>query len=327
MEITPAPDATCNSQMSSLGDSARVGKKLIWHTGKAAWVFGTSFLLLVVPLIVQLHREEQMAAAEQEQLGVLNLGSSSLMTNAVPVQWVGLLRYSATLLPFAFDDLPIAHTRSRFMRSEVHRFTFVVNLEIICDLVSLTSEVFRLCTCGLIPLDRSGSQKLICLVESNWGLVWESSNLTSPGDEYNERRVHGDFIVTAETEDIRLTAYFAVLRGGRAVVVGWTPFLPSWIRIWWPNERWAKRRWTINRCGWRIYEKKRGTSFAVRLPLVEVRKSRKSSICRIRFIEPCSTVRVQLYTYCARKCSSHVPILYRIFSTVPSFDRCHIVWR
>jgi len=86
MEITPAPDATCNSQMSSLGDSARVGKKLIWHTGKAAWVFGTSVLLLVVPLIVQLHREEQMAAAEQEQLGVLNLGSSSLMTNAVPVQ-------------------------------------------------------------------------------------------------------------------------------------------------------------------------------------------------------------------------------------------------
>jgi import receptor subunit TOM22 len=47
-------------------------KKLAVHTGKAAWTFGTSFLVLIVPLIVQLHREEQLIELEKEQLGVLN---------------------------------------------------------------------------------------------------------------------------------------------------------------------------------------------------------------------------------------------------------------
>ena len=48
---------------------ARV-QKLAWHTGKAAWQFGTSFLILGA-LVIQLHREEQMMALEQEQMGVL----------------------------------------------------------------------------------------------------------------------------------------------------------------------------------------------------------------------------------------------------------------
>jgi len=50
----------------------RLAKKLAFHTGKAAWTFGTTFLVLVVPLIVQLHREEQLIELEKEQLGVLN---------------------------------------------------------------------------------------------------------------------------------------------------------------------------------------------------------------------------------------------------------------
>jgi mitochondrial import receptor subunit TOM22 len=41
-------------------------------TGKAAWTFGTTFLILVVPLIVQLHREELMMEMEKEQMGVLS---------------------------------------------------------------------------------------------------------------------------------------------------------------------------------------------------------------------------------------------------------------
>ena len=92
MEITSAANATSNSKLFTQSDCARVGKKLLWHTGKAAWVFGTSFLLLVVPLIVQLHREEQMAASEQEQLSVLNSATSPLMTNTEPSQLVACLR-------------------------------------------------------------------------------------------------------------------------------------------------------------------------------------------------------------------------------------------
>jgi import receptor subunit TOM22 len=42
-----------------------------FSTGQAAWTFGTTFLVLVVPLIVQLHREEQMMEMEKEQMGVL----------------------------------------------------------------------------------------------------------------------------------------------------------------------------------------------------------------------------------------------------------------
>ena len=74
----PAAEAASDKPFSfSAADTARVAKKLSWHTGKAAWTFGTSFLLLVVPLIIQLHREEQMMALEQEQLSVLNSGGGA----------------------------------------------------------------------------------------------------------------------------------------------------------------------------------------------------------------------------------------------------------
>lgn len=79
MEITPAAEAASSDKpfTFSVADTTRVAKKLTWHTGKAAWTFGTSFLLLVVPLIIQLHREEQMMALEQEQLSVLNSGGAA----------------------------------------------------------------------------------------------------------------------------------------------------------------------------------------------------------------------------------------------------------
>ena len=72
MEIQPAAEPNSSSKPFSLADSFQVSKKLAWHTGKAAWQFGTSFLILVVPLVIQLHREEQMRALEQEQRGVLS---------------------------------------------------------------------------------------------------------------------------------------------------------------------------------------------------------------------------------------------------------------
>ena len=76
---TPAAEAASSDKpfRFTLADTTRAAKKLSWSTGKAAWTFGTSFLLLVVPLIIQLHREEQMMAMEQEQLGVLNSGGAA----------------------------------------------------------------------------------------------------------------------------------------------------------------------------------------------------------------------------------------------------------
>ena len=73
MEIVPAAEDVQSGKPFTFtwSEASRVGKKLMWHTGKAAWTFGTSFLILVVPLIIQLHREESMLELEKEQKGVL----------------------------------------------------------------------------------------------------------------------------------------------------------------------------------------------------------------------------------------------------------------
>lgn len=82
MEITPdyaAVEAkSARPVRVGASDASRLAKKLFAHTGKAAWTFGTTFLVLVVPLIVQLHREEQLIELEKEQLGVLAQPSAGL---------------------------------------------------------------------------------------------------------------------------------------------------------------------------------------------------------------------------------------------------------
>ena len=46
-------------------------------TGRAAWIAGTAFLVLVVPLILEMDREQQLTEMENQQMGVLTNPASS----------------------------------------------------------------------------------------------------------------------------------------------------------------------------------------------------------------------------------------------------------
>ncbi|KAI9196307.1 hypothetical protein Ddye_018950 [Dipteronia dyeriana] len=52
-------------------DAAFVTKKLLKSTGKAAWIAGTTFLILVVPLIIEMDREQQFTELELQQQSLL----------------------------------------------------------------------------------------------------------------------------------------------------------------------------------------------------------------------------------------------------------------
>ncbi|KAI3721763.1 hypothetical protein L2E82_32781 [Cichorium intybus] len=52
-------------------DAGFVVKKLLKSTGKAAWIAGTTFLILVVPLIIEMDREAQLNDLELQQASLL----------------------------------------------------------------------------------------------------------------------------------------------------------------------------------------------------------------------------------------------------------------
>lgn len=54
-------------------NSVYVTKKILWSTGKAAWILGTTFLVLGVPLIIEMDREAQLEQLESSQ-AVLGTG-------------------------------------------------------------------------------------------------------------------------------------------------------------------------------------------------------------------------------------------------------------
>ncbi|PON66830.1 Mitochondrial outer membrane translocase complex, subunit Tom [Trema orientale] len=58
-------------------DAAFVTKKLLKSTSKAAWIAGTTFLVLVVPLIIEMDREQQLNDLELQQASLLGTPSSS----------------------------------------------------------------------------------------------------------------------------------------------------------------------------------------------------------------------------------------------------------
>jgi import receptor subunit TOM22 len=51
-------------------------------SGKAAWIAGTAFLVLIVPLIIEMDREQQLVEFESQQLGALTGSTSSSSTPA-----------------------------------------------------------------------------------------------------------------------------------------------------------------------------------------------------------------------------------------------------
>ncbi|XP_003539271.2 mitochondrial import receptor subunit TOM9-2-like, partial [Glycine soja] len=52
-------------------DAAFITKKLLRSIGKAAWITGTTFLVLVVPLIVEIDCEQQLNDLELQQANLL----------------------------------------------------------------------------------------------------------------------------------------------------------------------------------------------------------------------------------------------------------------
>ncbi|XWS08729.1 hypothetical protein CRYUN_Cryun40dG0026100 [Craigia yunnanensis] len=64
---SPITDAT----KRVANDAAYVSKKLLKSTGKAAWFAGTTFLILVVPLIIAMDRDQQFNELELQQQSLL----------------------------------------------------------------------------------------------------------------------------------------------------------------------------------------------------------------------------------------------------------------
>merc|ERR1711934_72479 len=70
-EIISAGAGTSSKKTSAKKRLVRTAKKLFASTGKAAWIVSTTFLVLVVPLIIETDREQQLVELEQQQMGVL----------------------------------------------------------------------------------------------------------------------------------------------------------------------------------------------------------------------------------------------------------------
>ncbi|KAF8401981.1 hypothetical protein HHK36_012932 [Tetracentron sinense] len=71
--VSQSPIVHRSKQAAS--DAAYVTKKLLKSTGRAAWIAGTAFLILVVPLIIEMDREQQMNELEMQQASLLGTPS------------------------------------------------------------------------------------------------------------------------------------------------------------------------------------------------------------------------------------------------------------
>ncbi|XP_038992287.1 mitochondrial import receptor subunit TOM9-2-like [Hibiscus syriacus] len=60
-----------NATKRVANDAAYVSKKLLKSTGKAAWLAGTTILILVVPLIIEMDRDQQFSELQLQQQSLL----------------------------------------------------------------------------------------------------------------------------------------------------------------------------------------------------------------------------------------------------------------
>ncbi|KAK9288952.1 hypothetical protein L1049_017423 [Liquidambar formosana] len=61
-------------------DAAFVAKNLLRSTGKAAWIVGTTFIILFVPLIIEMDRDQQLTEIELQQASLLGTPPVSTQT-------------------------------------------------------------------------------------------------------------------------------------------------------------------------------------------------------------------------------------------------------
>ncbi|PON94847.1 Mitochondrial outer membrane translocase complex, subunit Tom [Trema orientale] len=61
----------------TVSEAGFVTKKLLRSTGRAAWIAGTTFLVLVVPLIIEMDRDQQLTDLEMQQASLLGSPSVS----------------------------------------------------------------------------------------------------------------------------------------------------------------------------------------------------------------------------------------------------------
>jgi import receptor subunit TOM22 len=71
MSFNVSGSGVADKARRAASNTARFSQKLLWSTGKAAWIAGTTFLILVVPLIIEMDREQQMVDMESQQAGLL----------------------------------------------------------------------------------------------------------------------------------------------------------------------------------------------------------------------------------------------------------------
>ncbi|KAF3975959.1 hypothetical protein CMV_000833 [Castanea mollissima] len=68
---TTYPSRPSSSTPSAASKAAVVSKKLLRGTGKAAWIAGTTFLILAVPLIIEMDRNQQLTEIELQNASLL----------------------------------------------------------------------------------------------------------------------------------------------------------------------------------------------------------------------------------------------------------------